>query len=228
MTVPTPSSPDRDSSHSSASAAGAGDQPGGGAAGPPPAPSYAVHTGYGGQAGPVLSRELLHAAVCAAAVAVLGVLMGLLWLWLAPRVPLYTSGKLVLFRHPEGEEAIGAEGVFTLLGLGFGVVTGLAVFLVRRSGGVGLVAGLCLGGALGSVLAWRTGVWLGPETDLSAAARAAGQGATFDAPLELHAYAVLLAWPFVAVLVHLLVTALFAPRDEPVAQLAPAPQRWES
>lgn len=228
VTVPTPSSHNPDPSHPSAPQAGPGDQPGAAAAAPPPAPPHAVSAGYGGEGGPLVRRELRDAAVCAAAVAVAGVLLGLLWLWLAPRVPLYSSGKLVLFKHPEGEEAIAAEGVFALLGLGFGLVTGVAVFLARRSGGVGLVVGLGLGGLLGSLLAWRTGVWLGPETDLSAAARAAGQGATFDAPLELHAYGVLLAWPFAAVLVHLLATAFFGPRDDMPGEVPAAPQRWES
>jgi hypothetical protein len=160
------------------------------------------------------------------AVAVVGVLLGLLWLWLAPRVQLYNNGRMVLFKYPEGEDPIGAEGVFMLLGLAFGVVTGIAVFLARKSGGVGLVIGLGLGGVLGSVLGWRTGVWLGPETNLRAAARAAGKGATFDAPLELHAYAVLLAWPFAAVLIHLLATAFFTPRDELPGAVA-APPNWK-
>ncbi len=189
-------------------------------------PPYGVEAGYGGEGGPLVRRELREAAVCAVAVAVVGIVMGLLWLWLAPRVPLYNNGEVVLFKDPEGEEAIGAEGVFALLGLAFGVVTGLLVFLARRRGGIGLVVGLAVGGLLGSVLAWRVGVWFGPETDLPAAARAAGKGATFDAPLELHAYGMLLAWPVAATLVHLVTTALFGPREVSNA-VAEAPQGWE-
>ncbi|MBO8186108.1 hypothetical protein [Streptomyces spirodelae] len=235
MTVPTPSSPDPDHSHPAAPQAGSGHQPGPDGAAPQPAAPHAVSAGYGGEGGPLVLRELRDAAVWGAAVAVVGVLLGLLWLWLAPRVPMYSFGKVSLPKHPEGEEAIGAEGVFTLLGLAFGLVTGVVVFLLRKSGGVGLVVGLGVGGLLGSLLGWRTGVWLGPETDLSQAAQAAGKGATFDAPLELHAYGVLLAWPFAAVLVHLLVTAFFGPRDDlPGAtaggpgSVAPAPQSWKS
>ncbi|MGI5351855.1 hypothetical protein ACQEU8_27260 [Streptomyces sp. CA-250714] len=228
MTVPTPSPHNPDHSHPSAPPPGPGDQPGTAASAPPPAPPHVVSAGYGGEGGPLVRRELRDAAVCAVAVAVVGVLMGLLWLWLAPRVPMYAYGKIAVPKHPEGEEAIGAEGVFTLLGLAFGVVTGLAVFLLRRKGGVGLVVGLGVGGVLGSLLAWRAGVLFGPETDLSAAAQAAGKGATFDAPLELHAYGVLLAWPFAAVLVHLLVTALFGPRDDAPGAVVAAPQHWKS
>ncbi|NNG89849.1 hypothetical protein DEH18_08955 [Streptomyces sp. NHF165] len=171
----------------------------------------------------LVRRELRDAALVAVAVTVLGVLLGLLWLWLAPRVPLYTDGRAVYLKDPEGEESIGADGTFALLGVVFGVVTGLILFLVRRRGGVGLVAGLAVGGLLGSVLAWRLGVWLGPETDLVAAARAAGRNATFDAPLKLAAKGVLLAWPFAGLLVHLIATALFGPRDE-VRAVAPA--KW--
>jgi hypothetical protein len=156
---------------------------------------------------------LRDAAVCAVAVAVVGVLLGLLWLWLAPRVPLFTDGKAVYLKAPEGEESIGTDGTFTLLGLAFGLVAGIVVFLCRRKGGVGLVVGLAVGGLLGSVLAWRVGVWLGPETDLVAAAKAAGKNATFDAPLKLQAKGALLAWPLAAIVVHLVLTAFFGPRD---------------
>nr|WP_241266096.1 ABC transporter permease [Streptomyces boncukensis] len=142
------------------------------------------------------------------AVAVAGVVLGLLWLWLAPRVPLYTDGKAVYLKDPEGEEAIGADAVFVLLGIGFGLLTGAAVFLVRRSGGVGVVVGLVAGALLGSVIAWRLGVWLGPDTDVAAAARAAGKGATFDGPLKLQAKGALLAWPLAAVALHLVMTVV--------------------
>ncbi|MEU2081699.1 hypothetical protein [Streptomyces albus] len=225
MTVPTPSSNSPDPSRPAAPAKSSGDRPGTEAEAPPPTPPHGSVPGYGGEGRPLVRRELRDAAVCAVAVAVCGVLMGLLWLWLAPRVPLYNNGQAVLFKDPEGEEAIGAEGVFALLGLGFGVVTGVAVFLRRRIGGVGLVIGLAVGGLLGSLLAQGVGKWFGPDSDLVAAARAAGKGATFDAPLELHAYAVLLAWPCAAVLVHLLATAFFGPRDETAAQ-APVPHDW--
>lgn len=155
------------------------------------------------------ARELLEGAVTAVAVAVTGVVFGLLWLWLAPRVPLVATDEAVLLRNTEGEEAMGADGVFVLLGLGMGAVTGTLVYWLRRRGGVGLVVGLTLGGLLGSLLAWRLGVWLGPTQDVAAHAREVGPGKVFDAPLKLRATAALLAWPVAAVLVHLVHTALF-------------------
>ncbi|MCH6159761.1 ABC transporter permease [Streptomyces sp. M600PL45_2] len=168
---------------------------------------------------------------------VVGVALGLLWLWLAPRVPLVKVDGGVFLKDPEGEEAIGADGTFVLLALGFGVVTGLLVFLRSRGGGIGLAVGLAVGALLGSVLAWQLGVQLGPSSDLAASAKAAGTNKTFDGPLKLQAKGALIVWPFMALLTHLLLMGSFGHRDpEPMAPAAPpppvppkdggAPQHW--
>ncbi|MFI6081701.1 DUF2567 domain-containing protein [Streptomyces sp. NPDC051217] len=156
--------------------------------------------------------ELRQASVVTLVVAVSGVLLGLLWLWLSPRVPLIAGESAVFLKDTEGEEAIGADGTFVLLALGFGAVSAALVFVFRRRGGVPLVVGLALGALLGSGLAWLVGWGLGPD-DVVTQARAAGEGATFDAPLELNARGALLAWPVAAMVVHLALTALFGPRD---------------
>ncbi|MFE2375815.1 hypothetical protein [Streptomyces sp. NPDC059398] len=185
---------------------------GGARGGPPPPP------------GPGLRTELVQAAVVALLVAVAGVLLGVLWMWLAPRVPLISDGKAVYLKDSEGEQAIGGDGTFALLGLAFGVVSAAAVFLFRKRGGVPLVLALAVGGLLGSLLAWRVGIWLGPSQDVVAAAKHAGKGVTFDAPLKLAAKGALLAWPVAAMIVHLGVTAVFGPRDpEPVWAPQPLP-----
>lgn len=156
--------------------------------------------------------ELKQAVVVTLAVAVSGVLFGFLWLWLSPRVPLIAGDSAVFLKDTEGEEAIGADGTFVLLALGFGVVSAALVFWFRRRGGIPLVVGLALGGLLASGLAWLIGWGLGPE-DVVTQARALGEGATFDAPLQLNARGALLAWPVAAMIVHLALTALFGPRD---------------
>lgn len=164
-----------------------------------------------------MKTELRQAAVIVLAVAVSGVLLGLLWLWLAPHIPLvgdHSGQKWVVYlKDTEGEQAAGVDGTFTLLALAFGAVSAGAAFLWRRPGGVPLVVALGLGGLLGSLLAWRVGVWLGPEQDVIAHAKALGKGVTFSAPLKLGAKGALLAWPLSALLVHLGLTALFGPRD---------------
>ncbi|MDT3398786.1 hypothetical protein RKE29_19405 [Streptomyces sp. B1866] len=169
--------------------------------------------GPGPATGPGLRADVVRAALTGAAVAVSGVLLGLLWLWLAPRVPLVSDGRAVYLKNSESEEAIGADGTFVLLGLAFGAVSAAVVFWSHRRGGVPLVVALAAGGLLGSVVAWRLGVWLGPESDIVAHARRVGRGVVFDGPLELGAKGALLAWPVAAMMVHLVLTGLLGPRD---------------
>lgn len=187
---------------------------------PPPTGAYAAdgaHGRPGEQDGPGLRTEVWQAAVAAVAVAVSGALLGVLWWRLAPSVPLVgdvvDKSWVVYLKESEGEQAVGVDGTFTLLALAFGALSALVVFLVRRRGGVPLVVALGVGGLLGAVLAWRLGVWLGPTQDVIAHAREAGKGKTFSAPLKLGAMGALLAWPLAGLLVHLGLTALFAPRD---------------
>ncbi|MER7496108.1 AAA family ATPase [Streptomyces pharetrae] len=179
----------------------------------------AAHGAHGGQGqdGPGMRTEVREAAVITVAVALGGVLLGLLWHWLAPRVPLVgdvVDGRWVVYvKDTEGEQAAGVDGTFALLALAFGVLSGVVVFLLRRRGGVPVVVALGAGGLLGSLLAWRFGVWLGPAQDVLAHAKDVGRGVTFSAPTELGAKGALLAWSLGALLVHLGLTALFGPRD---------------
>ncbi|MFB8089340.1 ABC transporter permease [Streptomyces sp. NPDC055992] len=160
-----------------------------------------------------LRADLRRAGVVAAVVTVAGVLMGLLWLWLAPRVPLVSDSTAVFLSNSEGEQAIGADGTFALLGLAFGAVSAGLVFWFHRRGGIWLTVGLAVGSVLGSLLAWQLGTRLGPTDDVVAHAREVGKGVVFDAPLEMHAHGVLLAWGLAAMVVHLALTAAWGPRD---------------
>ncbi|MER6571286.1 AAA family ATPase [Streptomyces sp. NPDC001093] len=185
-----------------------------------PPPAGAPDSGGYEQDGPGMKTELRDAAVITVAMALAGVLLGLLWWWLAPHVPLVgdvaDNSWVVYLKDSEGEQAVGVDGTFALLGLGFGLVSAVAVFLLRRRGGVPVVAALGLGALLGSVVAWRLGMWLGPMSDVLAHAKQVGKGVTFPAPLKLGAKGALLAWPLGALLVHLGLTALFGPRDPEV------------
>jgi hypothetical protein len=176
-----------------------------------------VQYGWYEQDGPGMKTEVREAAVITVAVALTGVLLGVLWWWLAPRVPLVgdvvDKAWVVYLKDSEGEQAVGVDGTFTLLALAFGVLSAVVVFLVRRRGGVPLVVALGVGGLLGSLLAWRVGVWLGPAQDVIAHAKQVGKGVTFSAPMKLGAKGALLAWPLAALVVHLGLTALFGPRD---------------
>ncbi|WP_413756772.1 AAA family ATPase [Streptomyces sp. MMBL 11-3] len=191
---------------------------------PPPQPNHqpphdawqAPPAGYGAvheKDGPGTRTELREAAVVTVALTVAGLLLGVLWWWLAPHVPLVSDSSAVYLKDTEGEQAIGVDGTFTLLALAFGLVSAVVVFLLRRRGGIALIVALTVGGILGSLVAWRLGIWLGPTQDVVGHAKEVGKGVTFDAPLELGAKGAMLAWSVAALLVHLGLTALFAPRD---------------
>ncbi|MCX4453498.1 AAA family ATPase [Streptomyces sp. NBC_01340] len=189
----------------------------------PPAGGVAGTVGYE-QDGPGMKTEVREAAVVTVAVALAGVLLGVLWWWLAPHVPLVADDSAVYLKDTEGEQAIGVDGTFTLLALAFGAVSAVVVFLVRRRGGVPLVVALAVGGVLGSLLAWRIGIWLGPTQNVVAHAKHVGKGVTFSAPLKLGAKGALLAWSLAGLVVHLGLTALFGPRDpDPYASPYGAP-----
>lgn len=181
--------------------------------------------------GPVLRTELRDAAIITAALTAAGAILAVLWVWLAPRVQMVLVGNIVYPKNSESEEAIGGDGTFLLIGLGMGLVTAAVVFWFRRTGGVPVVLALAVGGLLGSWLGWRLGVFLGPETDLAVSARKAGERVPFDGPLELGAKGALLAWPVAAMVMQLILTGLFGPRDpEPdevghtvAGSFAPAP-----
>ncbi|UWE08948.1 ABC transporter permease [Actinacidiphila bryophytorum] len=160
--------------------------------------------------------EVRRGALVALLVTVCGVALGLLWLWLSPRVPLVSDGRAVYLKDTEGEEAIGGDGTFALIAAGLGILTAAAVFWRYRRGGIGVVLGLAAGGVLASLVGWRLGVWLGPDTDIVAHATAVGPKVVFDAPLELRAKSALVAWPIAAMVVHLVLTSAFGPRDPDV------------
>lgn len=173
----------------------------------------------GAAARTITPEDIRDGAVVALLLGAAGLLLGLLWVWLAPRVQYVSNGEAVFLRNSESEARIASDGTFFLLALGLGVLSAVATFLWRRSGGVPLVIGLAVGSVFGALVGWRFGLWLGPSSDLVAAAKKAGEGVPFDAPLELLAHGALLAWPMTAVLLHLGMTALWTPRDpdpEPV------------
>ncbi|MYT27863.1 DUF2567 domain-containing protein [Streptomyces sp. MspMP-M5] len=206
--------PEEPHRHPSAAGGEPGDSAGPDSGAPAASAAAGESTAPGTSAGrPELARELREGVLIALAVAVSGVLLGVLWAWLAPRVPLIADTRNVYLKNTEGEEAIGADGTFFLLAFGFGVVTAAVVFLLRRRGGIPLVVSLAAGGLLGAVLGWLTGMWLGPTPDVVAHAKQVGAGVVFDGPLRLQAKGALLAWPIAGMITQIALTGLFGPRD---------------
>lgn len=191
---------------------------------PPPFPPYP-----GGQAGSggtgdgrgAVGAEILRGALVAVAVAACGVILGLLWLWLAPRVPLVSDGRDVYLKDTEGEQAIGGDGTFAIIAAVLGVVTAAVVFWRYRRGGVAIVIGLAVGGFLAALLGWWIGAELGPTANIRGHALAVGPNKVFDGPLKIRARSVLVVWPAAAMLAHLCLTAALGPRDP-----LPPPPSW--
>ncbi|GAA4844936.1 hypothetical protein [Kitasatospora terrestris] len=160
--------------------------------------------------------ELRTGALLTVAGLILGLALGLCWLWLAPRVMFDVKNDRILYVDPEGEQRIGADGVFALLGLACGVLSALAAFLFTRArgGGIGMVVGLALGGIGGSVVGWQLGMKLGPTSDIRAHALQVGNGHRISGALELGAHGALLVWPMSAMIVVFALTAAFGKREE--------------
>jgi hypothetical protein len=161
------------------------------------------------------ARDLRSALLVSGASIVVGVLVGLVWRWVAP---------LSAYRNRDGagipvggdETAVAADGWFAVCAAVAGILVALAVVALLRSGRLGSLVGLVAGGLLGAVVAWRTGLLLSPPTVTESLA-SVGAGQRFDGPLRISAIGVLLAWPMTAAITFFAVVAGLEPEDEPAA-----------
>lgn len=151
-------------------------------------------------------RRTLIVAVSTGVVAlVLGGPLGLLWAWLAPSVPVIQTGataNTIVINDQSPEEYIAADGWFTLLGLGFGLLVAIVAWrLLRRDRGPFLLAGV-VAGTLGA--GWLGAPWVGEMIGRSAYRQWTGtavQGATYLAPPQVHSVGPLLVPAFAAAIV---------------------------
>ncbi|MCP2169505.1 DUF2567 domain-containing protein [Goodfellowiella coeruleoviolacea] len=109
----------------------------------------------------VVRADLLPGLSVLAVVALLGVPLGWLWSRLAPaeHVLVYQDGQLLpltLESYHRFDDLV----LYLLLGLAVGVVTGVAVWLLRRRRGPVVVLAAVLGSGLAAWLGMRTGLWL--------------------------------------------------------------------
>lgn len=134
------------------------------------------------------SRRTGPAAVGAAlALTVLGAPLGLLWAAIAPATPVIKTAEGAIYAQPQPEQPIAADGWFSLLGLGFGVLAAIGLwFLLRRMRGpVGLLTAVA--GSVGAALvAWRIGRRIGLST-YQRLLESAPVGQAFDKPADLRA-----------------------------------------
>lgn len=162
-------------------------------------------------------------------VLVVGLAIGALWSAVAPRVPIAVRDGGGYLADPEGSQLFAGDGWFFLLTAGAGLVTGAAAYVVLRRrrvaagyGGVAGVLGVVAGGFLAAVVAWRFGHLLGPGP-LAGRVHAAADGATLDAPLNLHAKAALFGWPIAATMVFVALTVGLEQRQQPAPPEHPEP-----
>ena len=147
-------------------------------------------------------RTLLVCVAVTAAMAAAGAPLGLLWSWLAPAVPVINAGANgIVVNDPSPEEYIAADGWFTLIGFGFGLIAAVLVWLVlRRDRGPGLMLGVSFGGIAAAFVMWGVGrlVGLSAWNDWQGDSAA---GDTYNRPPDLHSHGALLVVAFAAVIV---------------------------
>jgi hypothetical protein len=132
--------------------------------------------------------------------ALAGLPVGLAWWLLAPAARLEKRSEGVFLVRATAETAVAADGWFAVCGLVAGTVVAVAAAVLVRDQRLWVLAGLALGGILGSVVAWRLGVVLGP-TPVETTAAGVREGARFDGPLGVSALGVLMTWSMAAVAV---------------------------
>lgn len=128
---------------------------------------------------------IISAVVIVAAVTALGVPYGLFWSLLAPGVPVRVVEGGAVYGEPQPEQPLAADGWFTLLGVGFGVLVALGVwFAGRQVRGLPALAALTAGTVGAALVAW----WLGRQVGLGgfeSALAAAGPGTPLERPPDL-------------------------------------------
>ncbi|MBB5955756.1 hypothetical protein FHS29_002337 [Saccharothrix tamanrassetensis] len=107
----------------------------------------------------VVKRDLLPGFAVLSTIALLGLPVGWLWAWIAPpqNVVIAEDASLV---PVTGESYHRLDGLmlFVLIGLGAGLLTGIAVWLLRERRGPVVMLAATAGGVVAAYLAQRTGV----------------------------------------------------------------------
>jgi len=145
------------------------------------------------------------------ALALAGVVAGLLWSWLAPRADFrVTDAGPVPVGNLSEELLVADDAVFALLLLGLGLLAGAAAWFLPRRRGVATVLALAVGACLAAVVAWQVGEFLGPGPTEQ---QLADVGARVTTSLTLGSLPAMALAPFGALLVYV-AAALHAPEED--------------
>jgi hypothetical protein len=144
---------------------------------------------------PGRARVAVRAAAAALAV---GPVLGVLWWWLAPDIPLDVLDGAVVSAANTPSDWFGVDGSFLVVGAVLGLLVGVVVFVRRGPHPVAAAVGMTAGCLLAAGIGWWVGRTLGPAP-LSVQAAAAAAGEQVQRPLQILAPGVMLA-PAVAAL----------------------------
>ena len=154
----------------------------------------------------VIRRDLYVGGWIIAALALVGIPMGLIWQAVSPRsAGLVTPSGAII--PDETEAFIGADGRFALLTGIAGLIAAIVVWTRRSWRGPATVVALALGGVVGALVTALMG-------HLTGGGRSTGKaGAVIMLPVSLHATGLLFFEAAIAVLVYGLLVA-FTTRDD--------------
>lgn len=130
-----------------------------------------------------------------------GLLIGLIWLVFAPRAGAIVKGGEAVPVSAYPEQYAAADALLVVLFAVAGIATAVVATRAFARSEWGILAGIVIGGLLGSVVAAGLGGALG-WTDPSAQAAGALDGTPVMVSLELRTPSALLIWPFMAALVY--------------------------
>jgi hypothetical protein len=160
---------------------------------------------------PEIRADLRSSVRMVLVLAVVGVVAGLLWWWLAPRADFrITATGPVAIGNPSDELLVADDAVLALILTGLGLLAGTAAWFVRRRRGVATVLALAVGGSLMAAVAWQVGELLGPGPTK---AQLAEVGQVVTTSLTLGSLPALALAPFGALLAYL-VPVLTVHRDD--------------
>jgi LPXTG-motif cell wall-anchored protein len=180
-------------------------------AGPPvgPAGGAAAHAYWRGW--PEVRADLRSSARLVLVLALVGLVAGLLWWWLAPRADFrITHAGPVAIGNPPEELLVADDAVLALILLGLGLLAGAAAWFLRRRRGVATLLALTVGASAMAVVAWQLGELLGPGPTK---AQLAEVGRVVTTSLTLGSLPALALAPFGALLAYL-VPVLTVHRDD--------------
>ena len=160
----------------------------------------------------VVKADLVPAIRVAALVGLLGIAVGWIWSRTAPpeQVGVAEDGQ-ILPLIDESYHRFDAIAIFLLYGLAAGLITGLAVWLLRERRGPTMLLGAVAGSALAGWLAMRTGISFADAHYPLPASPVVG--AVFNESPRLASAWVVIAWPLGVALVYGVLAAWYGDND---------------